>query len=41
MPPGAFIQLLAATTERVPPMPESTTGAPLQKCTQGVSRFQP
>ena len=41
MPPGEFIQLLAATTERVPPTPDSTTGSPLQKCTHGESRFQP
>ncbi len=41
MPLGLFIQLLAATTDNVPPTPESTTGTPLQKWTHGESRFQP
>jgi hypothetical protein len=41
IPLGVFIQLFAATTEKVPPTPDSTTGRPLQKCTHGDSRCQP
>ena len=31
-PAGWFIQLFAATTENVPPMPASATGMPLSRC---------
>ena len=40
-PEGAFIHELAATTDAVPPMPAITIGTPVQKCGQGLSRFQP
>ena len=40
-PPGAFIQALAATTEKAPPIPVTNIGTPDQKCAQPESRFQP
>ena len=40
-PAGSFIHALAATTDTVPPMPAITMGTPLQKCGQGLRRFQP
>lgn len=41
MPAGWFIHALAATTAAVPPIPDSTTGRPVQKCVHGAIRFQP
>lgn len=41
IPPGWFIQLLAAMTAAAPPRLASTTGTPVQKWAQGGSRFQP
>ena len=40
-PCGWFIQELAATTEKAPPMPVITIGTPDQKWAQPPSRFQP
>ena len=40
-PCGWFIQALAATTEKAPPMPVITIGTPDQKWAQPLSRFQP
>ena len=40
-PCGWFIQELAATIEKAPPMPVMNIGTPVQKCAFGLSRFQP
>ena len=40
-PAGSFIHALAATTERVPPIPAITIGTPVQKWVHGLSRRQP
>ena len=40
-PPGRFIQPFAATTDAVPPAPDTTTGRPLQKWVHGRRRFHP
>jgi len=40
-PSGWFIQALALTTAKAPPIPVTTMGTPDQKCAQSPSRFQP
>ena len=40
-PCGWFIQELAATTEKAPPIPVMNSGTPVQKWAQPLSRFQP
>ncbi len=40
-PCGWFIQELAATTAKAPPMPVTNIGTPDQKWAQPQSRFQP
>ena len=40
-PDGWFIQLFAATTENVPPIPAKATGIPDRRWSPGESRRQP
>ena len=40
-PPGWFIHEFAATIIRAPSSPTIGIGTPVQKCAQGLMRFQP